>query len=527
MKKTLYFGGDIVTMEDSLYTEAVLVCNGKIAKIGTLAKLKPEADEMIDLKNTTMLPGFIDSHSHLTAYANTMVIAQLSELTTYEEIQKAIKNFISRKNIKDGDWIMGFGYDQNILPDKQHPTKAILDEISTENPIVIVHASGHMGVVNSKALEVLKIDKSTPDMQGGKIGKDKDGNLTGYLEERAFTSLAAKMPQPTLREMIENVKTAEKEYFKYGVTTIQDGLTTDKEWFLLKKMAEENLFKADVVCYADLKNSRNLMEDEKYKNKYSNRLKLGGYKIFLDGSPQGRTAWMENDYENEKGYKAYGIYNDDEVLEFVTTALKEKQQLLTHCNGDAAARQLIEVFEAVDKQYGFTDNFRPVMIHSQLTTPKQMKKMAKLNMIASFFIAHTYYWGDVHLKNFGERAMRISCAKSAQENGVVTTFHQDSPVLPPDMLMSVWCACARVTKDGVQLDKNEKVSVLQALKSVTINAAYQYFEENLKGTITEGKTADFVILDKNPLKCTLDEIKQISVLKTIKNGEIVYSKDFN
>ncbi|MEG0019708.1 MAG: amidohydrolase family protein, partial [Oscillospiraceae bacterium] len=350
MSKTLYYGGDIITLETGLYAQAVLEEKGKIVAVGTVDELKDQATKLVDLKGRTMAPAFIDAHSHLTGFANTMVIAQLGDVVSLDEIKEKLLDFAKSNGLKKGEWIMGFGYDQNILPDKKHPTKEFLDSVSTDFPILITHASGHMGVASSLALSKLGVDKNTPAIDGGVIGKDEKGELTGYLEEKAFTSLSATMPRPTLEDITRNIKKAEHEYFKHGITTVQDGFTTQKEWAILSSMAQDNQLSADVVCYVDLKDSKSILENEGYKNKYSNNLKIGGYKIFLDGSPQGRTAWMKEKYEGEGEYYGYPIYTDQQVNEFVEQALSENQQLLTHCNGDAAAQQLIDAYILEDEK---------------------------------------------------------------------------------------------------------------------------------------------------------------------------------
>lgn len=522
MSKTLYYGGDIITMEGDLYVQSVIIENGIIVDAGEKSRLELLADNLFDLKGNTMMPSFIDAHSHITAWANAMVAAPLNDLISLDEIKKAMLEFIKKSEIEQGDWVSGFGYDQNLLEGRKHPTRQFLDSISTEIPLIIAHTSGHMGVANSKALNMLEIDKNTKNPGGGLIGKDEAGELTGYLEENVFFNISSKMPKTTMEQFEKNIKRAEQEYFKYGVTTIQDGFTSEKEWKALSLLAQEDKLIADIICYIDLKNSKALLEQQLYKSKYHNRLKIGGYKIFLDGSPQGRTAWMTQGYEDDKNYFGYPIYSDKEVLEFVNMAIGEGQQLLAHCNGDAACQQFIDAIVLADKQYGFTNNFRPVMIHSQLATKKQLPQMFKLGMIASFFVAHIYQWGDVHLRNFGKRGENISIINSALKEGVLVTLHQDCPVLPPDMFFSIWCACKRQTKNGVMLSEGEKVTTLEALKAVTINIAYQYFEEDKKGSIKVGKKADFIIVDKNPLKCDIDELKSIKILQTFKNGNSVY-----
>lgn len=236
---------------------------------------------------------------------------------------------------------------------------------------------------------------------------------------------------------------------------------------------------------------------------------------------------MSRPYENsDDGYCGYPIYKDEEVEKFIDISLKEKMQLLTHCNGDAAADQLIDAFEKVLnlKEQSSENHIRPVMIHAQTVREDQIDDMKVINMIPSYFVAHTYYWGDIHIKNLGEdRAFKISPLKTTIEKGLIYTLHQDTPVIAPNMLETVWCAVNRITKKGIQIGENEKISPLDALKGVTINAAYQYFEEDKKGSIKEGKLANLIILDENPLTIDPMKIKDIKVLQTIREGEVLYS----
>ncbi len=522
--RTLYYNGNIITMTNQPMPQAVLCQDGIIIATGEKDFLIDKTDEAVDLQGKTMLPAFFDSHSHITTVANTFAIADLSQAQSIDEVVEIMTAFAKNKtDLQEGDFLVGFGYDNNNFPGKDHPTLLDLDKVSEAVPVIISHASGHMGVVNSAGLKALGIDKDTPEIQGGKIGKFADGTPNGYLEETAFTSNASALKAPSYEEMADYMIKAQEYYFKYGITTVQDGFTGLKEWGLLKKLSDDGKLKADVVAYVDIDKCSYILKDNPDYSDYKNNLKIGGYKLFLDGSPQGRTAWMSKPYENSGDYCGYPVWTDEQVAYFVEKAVTDKQQLLCHCNGDRASEQFIYSYDKVDKLLETKENFRPVLIHGQLARSDQMRKAGKLGMIVSFFVAHTWQWGDVHLENFGDRAMKICPVNSALENNVVTTFHQDSPVLPPDVMNTVWCAVNRVTKNGVQLDENECVSVYDALKSVTINAAYQYGEEKKKGTIEIGKEANFVVLSANPLTCKKENLKDIKVEKTILRNEVVYS----
>lgn len=537
--RQMYYGGDIITMlgeED--YVEAVLVDDGRIIETGSEEEVlelagKEGEFEKINLNGKTLMPAFIDPHSHISVVAQTAFMADLSETKDFEDIQNVLKKYIKDKNLSEKDSLIGFGYDHNFLTEEAHPTKEVLDEVSETNPIFILHASAHMGVVNSAALELAEINEQTKDPAGGVVGREEDGSEpNGYLEEAAMDLIQGPVFANIKMDFNELIVEAQNEYLENGITTAQDGASTPDIVQLLEGLANEDLLDLDVISYpllsADGQNT--LKKHPEIANKYKNRLKIGGYKLLLDGSPQGKSAWLTEPYEGEETYRGYPSYEDEEVKKYIETALEDNQQLLVHCNGDAAADQLLNLYsEALaESDNENKNNLRPTMIHCQTVRNDQLDRMAEINMLPSIFVAHTYYWGDVHLKNLGEeRGRRISPAKSAFDRGLIVNFHQDSPVVKPLMLHTVWCAVNRITRNGVSIGPEERVSVYDALKAVTINAAYAYFEEDIKGTLEKGKLADLVILDENPLKVDPYAIKDIQVLETIKEGVTLYEKEKN
>lgn len=529
--KTFYVNGTILTMEeDALYAEAVCVEDGRIKAVGTekeILKLKKEEDEIVDLEGKTMLPGFIDGHSHFAGTANSMTQCDLTNCTSFQEIIDAMKDFKEKRELSDDAWIVGCNYDHNFLQEERHPDRFVLDKISETNPVLLVHASSHMGVTNSQGLKLQGIDEKAEDRPDGRYGRVEGTNTpNGYMEEKVFLEFQSKLPMTSLEELMHLMVEAQHLYASYGITTVQDGMVGKPLFQLLKAAAEMGILKLDIVGYVDIMTATDLMEQRNpYVGNYEKHLKLGGYKVFLDGSPQGKTAWMLEPYEGETEYCGYPIHSNETLRGYIETALDEGQQLLAHCNGDAAAEQYVSQFEQALEARGEKESYRPVMVHAQLVRKEQLERMKKLGMMPSFFIAHTYYWGDIHRKNFGmERASRISPAKDALDCGLKFTFHQDSPVVPPDMMRTVSCAVNRVTKSGQVLGEEEKISVLEALKAITVYGAYQYHEEEIKGTIAVGKNADFVVLEKNPLEADKEHLADIPVLLTIKENQIVYRR---
>lgn len=518
--KKIYRNGTILTMT-SQKVKAIVIENGRIIGFDEVA----EDAEIIDLHGCTLMPAFIDAHSHITAMARVLGYVDLGQAKSIEMIQQLILKFKYERQVSDDEWICGYNYDHNYLLEKRHPNGHDLDEIQIKNPILITHASGHMGAVNTIGLAMLDIHPESADPKGGKFGRDAKGQLNGYMEENAFISNTSKIPEPDLKQQLKQLKEAQDIYLKNGITVVQEGLARDKEWRLLKKAAESKGLIVDVIAYVDEKQSDHiLLDDRKFVDHAYNRLRLGGYKLFLDGSPQGRTAWMLNPYCGSDNYCGYPTYQDDEVVGFVKKSCDEGVQLLVHCNGDAAAQQLLDAFQRVLK--GKPSQLRPVMIHAQLVNRRQLEIMHELKMIASFFVAHTFYWGDVHVVNFGaERAAMISPVHSAILEDVIYTFHQDSPVIQPNMLETIECAVNRETKSGKVLGCEECISVEEALKGVTINAAYQYFLEHERGTIELGKVADFVILSADPRIVDKHKLHEIEVVATIKEGLCCYRKN--
>lgn len=294
---------------------------------------------------------------------------------------------------------------------------------------------------------------------------------------------------------------------------------------LYQALLAHRLLELDVVAYPGVDVLDEICDAfPEAVRRYDRHFKLGGCKMFLDGSPQGRTAWLRAPYmDAPDGYCGYPTMTDEALRQALTTAYRSGMQPLAHCNGDAAAAQYLAAVAAIEREHLDFRDLRPVMIHAQLLDIDQMDETARLGVIPSFFIAHVHQWGDTHIKNFGlERARRISAAKAALDRDIPFTFHQDTPVLLPDMLGTVWCAVNRQTKSGVTLGAEQRIPVEAALRAVTVNAAHQYFEEARRGTLRPGKAADLVLLDADPLAVSPEKLRDIRVLETVKAGETVW-----
>lgn len=533
--KTLYYGGDFITMEeDNKEVTALLVENGKIVSLGK--KEDYALDEKINLYNlngATLLPGFIDAHSHITNQLNTYPnISPECGILTIEDLIDKLKLILDQNGANAGKYFIATGYDESYYPNKRTPTRHDINKISTKIPIIVYHKSLHLAVANDKALKMANITKDTNNIQGGVIQRERDGQPNGVLEEKAVELLGnflfGLVGEP--QNLTDNFLKTQKYYASFGITTAQDGGSSKEYLDLLKVSQEQNKLILDIYVYPLIDGNSDALENGDSASKtYHNHIKILGGKIVADGSPQAKTAWLTKPYfippKNESiDYKGYPLYTDEEMEALISIVLTRGQQILCHCNGDAMADQFIRTYKKVYEKLKTKHDIRPVMIHAQTVRGDQLDEMAKLNMIASFFHDHVYYWGEHHrTSSLGEtRAKRISPLKEALEKGVLFTLHQDTPIVAPNMLLSLHNAVNRYTNKGNPLGTEYAIDIYEALKAITVNAAYQAFDENIKGSLKVGKLADFVILDKNPLKISKKDLKNIKVLATIKENILIY-----
>lgn len=544
--KKLYYNGPILTLEETAgpemgpQPEALLTEDGRILGVGSLSELRTKAApevEMRDLEGHTLMPAFIDAHGHFAAAANALLQCSLGEAYSFREMQDRIAAFAA--GLPPQAWLQGQGYDHNQLAERRHPNRQVLDAVCPDRPAMIAHKSGHMGVFNTKALELLGLlEGAVPQIEGGRIEMEA-GLPTGYMEEEAFLTYQRRVPMKKPQEFAAAFQKVQNMYASFGITTVQEGMFVGQLTPIYQELLAENGLHLDVVAYLDEQTASEVRgQFPKADRCYDGHFKIGGYKIFLDGSPQGRTAWLREPYVQRLGqsedpqdlqpahYCGYPSMSQEEVEAALRKAAEEQMPVLAHCNGDAAAVQFLDAVEKVSLEYPELCDLHPVMVHAQLLPPEEMARVRRLCVIPSFFVAHVYHWGDVHVENLGEpRANRLSPAGSAAREGIHFTFHQDTPVIMPDMLETIWCAAVRQTRSGRVLDADEKIPVWEALLAVTRWAAEQYGEEADKGTLAEGKRADMVILDQNPLQVPPEDIRSIQVLETIKDGETIYQRD--
>jgi len=538
---TIYSGGDIITMQGDVpqYAEALVEKNGEILFVGSLTDAKAKAGEEStykDLKGKTLLPGFIDAHAHFSNFSSQAIGAQIlpppdAGANNIIALIDILKEWNTPENRALTGWIFGAGFDDSVLEDKRFPTKHDLDKVSTEFPIMIIHISGHFAVVNTKGLELLGITADTKDPEGGLIRRENGNEPNGVLEELAAIPNYAKALTPSSSEVADTFfESGQNMALSYGYTTAQEGRAMLENHAFLASKAEEGKIKLDVVSFVDYMFVDTLMFTKWNSKKYDNRYRIGGMKLTLDGSPQGRTAWRTQPYllppdGAKEGYLGYPAIPKDSVLESLyRKGFKNDWQIQTHANGDAAMDQMIRTLTTVTNEFEKKDR-RNVLIHGQYVREDQLDSYKELDIIASLFPLHTFYWGDWHKQIIGEElGNNISPTRTALNKGLKLTIHTDAPVALPNLMRMVGITVERKSRSGKLIGEDEKLTAYEALKAITIWSAYQHFEEDKKGTLEEGKLADMVILDKNPLKVAEEKIKEIIVLETIKDGVSIYKK---
>ena len=510
---------------------SIAIKDERIVWIGSHQDAKNIQGKHIYFGNQAVLPGFIDAHGHASYLAFATQVANIASppvgtIKNIKELQTELRKFINDSNLKPGEWVMGLGYDDSLLEEQRHPTKDDLDEVSTEHPIYLIHVSAHLGAANSLGLSLANINSETQDPPGGRIRRYENSlEPNGVFEETAAYPLQ-QLAMSAYKDPIGSVKQAMNIYARNGITTAQDGASSPETIGLMQAADAQGMINLDIISYPIGQNGLDQNLDSINFGNYEGRLKIGGIKLILDGSPQGKTAYLTEPYykpphSESDSYKGYPLIPQSEVSKWVKKYADLNIPIMAHANGDAAADMLIKAVKDAD----ITSDHRTIMIHAQTVREDQLDQMKKLKIIPSYFSTHTFYWGDWHRDSvFGEdRAMRISPTKSTLKRKMPFTVHNDAPVVPPDMIRLLWSTTNRKTRSGKVLGEEQKISTYSALEAMTINAAYQHFEDDIKGTIEVGKQADLVVLSQDPLSIDTKDILEIEVVATFSRGQEVFN----
>lgn len=536
----IYHGGPVITINDEApHAQAVAVKDGKILAVGDkeeVLKTKGAETKLIDLNGKTMLPGFVDAHGHvfmggIQALSANMLAPPDGEVKDIPSLVRTLKEWTNanQTTVDKIQLIVGFGYDNAMLAELRHPTREDLDQVSKDIPVCIIHQSGHLFAVNSKALEVCGVTAETPNPAGGVIRRGEDGKEpNGVLEETAGFPVIMKLLSRAGAEGAKQFARSGSELWaRFGYTTAQEGRSVPAVANILRAVADEGGFKNDVVTYPDVLVDREFIK-KNVTQEYKNRLRVGGAKLTIDGSPQGFTAWRDRPYyapvgNYPPGYRGYHAATEEQVISAVDWAFENNIQILTHSNGEAASDLLIAAIDAATRKHGGGDR-RAVLIHGQFLREDQIDSFNHLSVIPSLFPMHTFYWGDWHRDHTVGPLLadNISPTGWCVKRGMKFTSHHDAPVAFPNSMRVLDATVTRRSRSGDIIGPAQRVDVMTALKSMTIWPAWQHFEEKNKGSIETGKLADFVILDKDPTAIDPETIDEIKVVETIKEGVTIF-----
>lgn len=530
----IFENGTILTMDEKTPTaEAVLVEDDSIIRVGTKEEVYEKAEDgakVIDLKGRTLMPGFFDAHGHFLTTALTQLsfvdvrCAPIGPVKSIAQMIRILKN--SPQARKGKGPIVGFGFDDTLSEDGRMAEASDLDQVSTDRPVIVIHTSFHLVMANTVAMELTGTDDPSYKPEAGVVRR-RNGKAVGVFEEAASQKLIRLAYSPAaMAKMAKGIGQVCDTYMRSGVTTICEGANGNDKVNTVKMAMKAGKFPARYILCPSLTEQGEVPPRIKGKHIIN-----GPVKLLMDGSIQCYTAALSRPYateapgrEGDKGYSGFTHMSVEELRGKLETILNSNRSFAIHCNGDDAIDKIMEALEGCAnlKKNNYKRN---LLIHCQTAREDQLDRMKALNLYPSFFPAHIYVWGDRHYSTFlgPERAERLDPVGSAVQRGIVFSLHNDSPVTVTRPLDLVWNAVTRKTQEGRILGSEQRISVEEALKGITIYAAYQYKVEDILGSIAEGKRADLVALDKNPLEAEPDDLRKIQVERVWVDGEIVWS----
>ena len=505
----LFTNGTIMTMDPgNPQVDAMLVKRGEIVALGDSDALRDQVSRdvrVVDLQGGVLMPGFIEAHGHfpgegLSAVAVDANSPPIGDLDSIATLLERLRTLAQRR--PDGT-LMAFGFDDTTVSDQRYPTRAELDTVSDSRPIMVMHISGHLGVVNTAALKAMSITENVQDPPGGYYGRDSEGRLNGLLAETAFNPVRANLLQLSAMDGYRVMRRASRLYLSRGITFAQNGLADTTTIKALVPALRFGLIPLRLSVWPDAA-AEQARQDGQWTLPEGERVHLGSVKLVSDGSLQGYTGFLNDPYfsvpeDHPPEYLGFPNQSPQQLSEQVVQFHCAGRQTAIHANGDAAISMSLDAVAAARQQCPDV-TVQPVLIHAQMATGEQLTRMQALDVIPSFFNNHVYYWGDRHRDIFlgPERAARISPLAEAADAGLRFTLHADSPVVPFQPLQLVWNATQRRTASGAMLGPEQAIAVERALQAVTVDAASQLGVADRVGQLRLGMRADLVWLDRDP-----------------------------
>ncbi|MGG3661083.1 amidohydrolase [Bacillus gobiensis] len=523
------YNGSIVSMDKNKREyEALAAKNGRIIGLGTkkdMEKWLGDQTVSIDLEGKTVLPGFIDAHQHMVNFG--FYLSQVNcNVDSIKDLVNAVKEKAATLN-KD-DWVIGIGFNEEKLQEKRIPTAADFAEIS--NPVYILRNCLHTAVVNQTTLQLAGINENTSDVAGGEIVRDMNGRPTGILKEKAADIVKSILPPFTLDEIKDAITFADREYTSLGITGVHEagmGFFTNSmnEFRAFQEMSIDRSL--NVRVYGMILDSFFEAANElKLTTGFGNdKLKIGSIKMFSDGTLNGRTAAVSEEYLNPAGERGAMVISTEELEKKVLDYHREGFQVAIHAIGDRAILQVIAAYEKALNAFPRA-NHRHRIEHTSVTTPEIIERLSELKLIPVPQPSFLNAAGDVYNKVLQPKVTeRLKPLKTFFERGIKAAGSSDCPVVTSSPLYGMYCAMKRETLKGTVLSPKERLSLEEALQMYTVNAAYAAFAEHEQGTLEIGKFADAVVLPKGFMSFSAEEVRDTAVEMTIIGGEIIYKKE--
>jgi len=530
-KTTYYLHGRIYTNDPKMpWASAMAVRDEKILCIGSIEHImldcggsNPEA-EIVQLKGRFLMPGFNDAHTHLGSAGRDKLTLDLKGTDSLAELQQRVR--VAASQHKPGEWIVGSGWDQTRWPDKTFPHRQDLDEVSPNNPVFLVHVSGHVGVANSLALKHTEITEDTKNPTGGEIERDADGNPTGMFKEgSAMEFVEQKIPDPTPEQRRRGIELVLQELASNGVTSAQDNSAWE-DFLVYHDLKEEKKLTTRITEWlpfmAPLTELQNMRSEGGTTDPW---LKTGALKMVTDGALGSRTAAMLAPYSDEPSTSGILTIEPEKLKSMALERDKLGFQLAFHAIGDRANRVALDVFEAVLRVNGARDR-RDRIEHAQVVAPGDIERFGTLHLVASMQPSHQsndIRWADQRLGP--ERLKGAYAWNSIQKAGATLAFGTDYDVEPINPFRGLYACVTRELPEGGPTggwQPQEKISLDDCIRAYTTGSAYAQFEEGKKGDLKVGKYADFIILSQDLTKATPKEILNTEVLQTVVGGRTVY-----
>lgn len=527
----LYFGGEIYTVDASNpIVEAIAVKDGMIAAAGTKSNCRSELGsepKLIDLKGSTMLPGFIDTHLHPPLMILFKMNINLSKVVSHEELSSVIKKKAKKETGKG--WIMGLQFDEQQFDPPSLPNRHDLDLACSDRPVLIVKRDGHSIIANTAAIEAAGVSAMASDPKGGIIEREGDGYPSGVFSETAMSILLEKMPFPEMDTIMKTGISVFDRIVKQGITSIGMILQTDEEGVAGSQGAYDQILMEMLLDHIpinlytlfvtkDINKIVSLKESKFHKQAKTKERRIGGLKFWADGTFSSCTAYMEQPFSDFPDRKGFLIHSPKDMYKRMVAAHNAGEQIAIHSIGDASTRVCVDLFDQLLKEYP-NKSHRHRLEHASQLNPQLIKDIARLNIVVStqpMFIQSEKNWLTKRLGS--ERTQWTYAIRSLLDAGVLVAGSSDAPIEELNVLQAIECC---VTRDG--FEPQQRISAEEAIRLFTINAAYAQFEDSIKGSLNVGKRADMVILDKNPVSVYPNEIKNIQIMQTICGGIPVYT----